>query len=355
MGIFKSKEKPIKREKSKSVSTNDSLPRDDYNLAPALAQYGIDAHNKLFDNRYTIGKIVGKGERGFVLAVYDEVGEHDLCALKIIFPHISERPHVYERINRAVMLSSKLKHRNVVGIREQGRDENSLLYYVMDYVPGDSLFQILHEDNYRELSFYQIVYIIRELALALNYAHRKMGIVHRDINPSNILVDDYGNIKLTDFSLARAMEDKYGISETGEVVGKLNYMSPKIFNGVKDYDPSCDFYSLGIVAYELCTGRCPFEIPDWTVIARQNKERKLPKFFGKAKHYPAWFHAFIEKCLSQDEEERFFHGGEMVYLINNYIRTLHPGTFQMDLVIKLQALRGMTCRGLLEKRSWEEK
>ncbi|MCC6932187.1 MAG: serine/threonine protein kinase [Deltaproteobacteria bacterium] len=324
--------------------------RDDYNLAPVLAEYGIDASNKLFDNRYSICGIMGKGERGFVVAAVDNVVSHDFCALKIIFPYISERPHLQERIVRVVDLSRSLNHKNIVGIREVGRDENNLLYYVMDLVDGWSLERILHDERYNELSFPQVLYILSEIASALVYAHRVAGIIHRDVNPSNILIDDDGHVMLTDFSLAKELEEKNGLSDTGEVVGRLNYMSPRIFRGMKDYDISCDIYSFGILAYELCTGSCPFQIPDWTAIARENNECKLPKFYGKAKHYPAWFHTFIERCISQDEKHRFFAAEQLVFFLNDYIKSLDPSVFELvGTEIRREVLREMTRVGSLEK------
>ena len=343
--------------KPENTETHHFTPRDDYKIGPALAEYGIDVNNnnKLFHNRYLILGVMGKGERGFVLAAEDRVGDHGLCALKIIFPYISGRPHLHERITRAVKLSSGLNHKNIVGIREAGQDENNLWYYVMDYVDGCSLSRVLHDENYADLTFPQILYILREIAWALDYAHWYAGIIHRDINPSNVLIDEDGQVKLSDFCLAKALEEKDGISDTGEVVGKLNYMSPRIFRGIKDYDCSCDIYSFGILAYELCTGSCPFETPDWTAIAREAKERKLPKFYGKAKHYPASFHAFIEKCISQEEGHRFFAAQQLVFTLNGFINALDSDAFEMDLDGRVEALRAMTSIARIEIPRWKQK
>jgi hypothetical protein len=211
--------------------------------------------------QYRLGRRIGAGGMGEVF-----LAEHELlkrpCAVKLIRPEVVLRAGTIERFEREVMINAKLSHPNTVEIFDYGRTEDGTYYYVMEYLPGMSLAELV--ERHGPLPPGRVVYLLRQVALALHEAH-EAGLIHRDIKPSNIFAAKRGAMddvaKLLDFGLVRpvATADSPHTSEEGKILGTPLYMSPEQASGSRSLDARSDIYSLGAVAYHVLTGRPPFD------------------------------------------------------------------------------------------------
>ena len=210
--------------------------------------------------QYRLTQRIGSGGMGEVY-----LAEHQLlkrpCAIKLIHPNEVADPRVFERFEREVRLTATLSHPNTVEIYDYGRTEDGTYYYVMEYLPGLSLAELV--ERHGPLSCARTVYLLQQVCLALKEAH-EAGLIHRDVKPSNIFAARRGGMddvaKLLDFGLVRpaATISSPNLSAEGQILGTPLYMSPEQAMGGRELDQRSDIYSLGAVAYFLLTGRPPF-------------------------------------------------------------------------------------------------
>ena len=211
--------------------------------------------------QYRLGERIGAGGMGEVF-----LAEHELlkrpCAVKLIRPEVVLRAGTIDRFEREVRINATLSHPNTVEIFDYGRTEDGTYYYVMEYLPGMSLGDLV--ERYGPLPPGRAVYLLRQVALALQEAH-EAGLIHRDIKPSNIFAARRGGMddvaKLLDFGLVRpaATASSPRTSDEGQILGTPLYMSPEQATNSRPLDARSDIYSLGAVAYYLLTGRPPFD------------------------------------------------------------------------------------------------
>ncbi|MDD5677369.1 MAG: protein kinase [Kiritimatiellae bacterium] len=204
--------------------------------------------------QFQIQKLLGKGGMGEVyLARQLSLGRD--VALKILPARLRDQKARVQRFFKEVQLLARLDHPNIVMAHEAGEDDD-ILYLAMSYVPGDSLEKCLQRDGpMRELDALKM---IDKLAGALDYAWREHHLLHRDIKPANILLTSGGEAKLTDFGLAKCLDDATELTMSGDIIGSPNYMSPEQINNCMDLDCRSDMYSLGTTLYHLLTGKLPF-------------------------------------------------------------------------------------------------
>ena len=211
--------------------------------------------------QYRLRRRIGAGGMGEVY-----LAEHQLlkrpCAVKLIRPDDAADPKALERFEREVRLTATLSHPNTVEIYDYGRAEDGTYYYVMEYLPGLSLAELV--ERHGPLPPARAVYLLRQVCGALREAHAA-GLIHRDIKPSNIFAARRGGMddvaKLLDFGLVRpaATARAAHLSEEGQILGTPLFMSPEQATGGRELDERSDIYSLGAVAYYLLTGRPPFD------------------------------------------------------------------------------------------------
>ncbi|SIN68480.1 serine/threonine protein kinase [Singulisphaera sp. GP187] len=213
--------------------------------------------------QYRLGRRLGAGGMGEVY-----LAEHQFlkrpCALKLIRPGSESSPKALERFEREVRLTATLSHPNIVEIYDYGRTEDGTYYYVMEYLPGLSLAELV--EHHGPLPPGRAVSLLRQVAQALREAHT-LGLIHRDIKPSNIFAARRGRggihdvAKLLDFGLVRsaATGNAPHLSEVGQILGTPLFMSPEQASGSRELDERSDIYSLGVVAYYLLAGRPPFD------------------------------------------------------------------------------------------------
>jgi serine/threonine protein kinase len=205
-----------------------------------------------FAGRYQVIEELGKGGMGKVYKVFDTKIKEKI-ALKLIKPEIASDKETIERFANELKLARKIRHKNVCGMFDIGEAEGAH-FITMEYVGGEDLKTMIRMS--RRMSIGAAVDIAAQVCEGLAEAHR-LGIVHRDLKPSNIMIDREGNARIMDFGIARSLQGK-AITGAGVLIGTPEYMSPEQFEG-KGVDQRSDIYSLGIILYEMVTGRVPFE------------------------------------------------------------------------------------------------
>ena len=263
---------------------------------------------------YRLLRQLGRGGMATVyLAVQQSVDRE--IALKIMSPALLADPNFGERFLREAKIAAKLHHRHVVGIFDVGRD-GDYHYMAMEYLGGGP---VLHKDGVpRDEAF--ALRIIREIATALDYAHKK-GFVHRDVKPDNILLRDDGSAALTDFGIARALDPAAKMTQTGAVVGTPHYMSPEQARG-RSIDGRSDLYALGIVLYELLVGRVPYQAEDSLAVGIMHIQQPVPEL----PHALAHLQPLISRMLAKQPEDRFQDGMAVAEAIAAYEQGSHGDT-----------------------------
>jgi len=224
---------------------------------------------KRLNGRYKIIKMIGGGGMANVYLARDIILERDV-AVKILRFDFSSDEQFIKRFRREAHAATSLNHENIVSIYDIGEDEG-IYYIVMEYVHGCTLKQYIQQ--YAPLSIEQAVNIMLQLTSAISHAH-EYRIIHRDIKPQNILIDETGNIKVTDFGIAIALSSTT-ITQTNSVLGSIHYLSPEQARGGIATEKS-DIYSLGIVMFELLTGRLPFSGESAVSIVLKHLQNEVP-------------------------------------------------------------------------------
>ncbi|NIM58852.1 MAG: protein kinase [Candidatus Aminicenantes bacterium] len=257
-----------------------------------------------FANRYEIIEELGKGGMGKVYRVEDKKIKEEV-ALKLIKPEIASDKKTIERFSNELKMARKIAHRNVCKMYDLG-EEKGTHYITMEYVPGEDLKSFIRRA--RQLTPGTVITIAKQVCEGLTEAHR-LGVVHRDLKPQNLMIDKEGNARIMDFGIARSIIGK-GITGAGVMIGTPEYMSPEQAE-VKEVDQRSDIYSLGVILYEMVTGRVPFEGETPFSIAFKHKSEipRNPKEVNS--QIPDDLSRVILRCLEKDKEKRYQSAGEV--------------------------------------------
>jgi serine/threonine-protein kinase len=259
--------------------------------------------------QYRLKHKLGSGGMGDVF-----LAEHQMmkrpCVVKVIRPDRAQDPKMLARFEREVRATAKLSHWNSVDIYDYGRTAEGTFYYVMEYLPGHNLGELV--EGYGPLSVGRTIYLLDQVCAALKEAHG-VGLVHRDIKPANIFCAYRGGVfdvaKLLDFGLAKPTlainEGEAALTMEGSVTGSPLFMSPEQAMGDDRVDARSDIYSLGAVMYFMLTARPPFESdnPIKVMIAHASQEVTSPR--QQNPDIPAELEDIILRCLEKDPELRF--------------------------------------------------
>ena len=233
---------------------------------------------------------------------------HRPCAIKLIKPDLAGQPHVLARFEREVRLTAQLSHWNTVEIFDYGRTEDGTFFYVMEYLPGLSLEDLL--ERHGPLAPERVIHLLRQICQGLREAHG-IGLIHRDIKPDNIFVAQRGGLydvaKLLDFGLVKSVAETPStrLTQEGAVSGTPLFMSPEQAHGRDDLDARSDIYSLGAVAYAMITGRPPFEGSNpLDVMIAHARDAVAPPSQLQA-DVPADLERVILRCLAKRPEDRY--------------------------------------------------
>ena len=250
------------------------------------------------------------------------LAEHQLlkrpCAIKLIRPEKAGDPRALARFEREVRATARLSHWNTVEIFDYGHAQDGTFYYVMEFLPGMNLAQIVK--SHGPMPAERIVHLLRQTCEGLREAHRA-GLIHRDIKPGNIFAAERGGLhdvaKLLDFGLVKpvATEDALELTTDGAIAGSPLYMSPEQALGDERPDARSDVYSLGAVAYYLATGHAPFEAdkPLKVIFAHQHEAVVPPT--QHVPDLPADLEQVILRCLEKAPENRFPNAEELAHAL----------------------------------------
>jgi serine/threonine protein kinase/Tfp pilus assembly protein PilF len=262
------------------------------------------AAGSIFAGRYQIIEELGHGGMGKVYRVLDQKLDEEV-ALKLIKPEIAADKETIKRFHNELRLARKIAHRNVGKMYELMEDAGTH-FITMEYVPGQDLKGLIRQMG--QLTAGKAVSIAKQVCEGLEEAHR-LGVVHRDLKPGNILIDKDGNARIMDFGIARSLAGK-GITGAGVMIGTPEYMSPEQVEG-KDADQRSDIYSVGIILYEMVTGRRPFEGETALSVAHMQKYEapEDPKKLNA--QLPEDLSRVILRCLEKDKEKRYQSAEEL--------------------------------------------
>ena len=255
---------------------------------------------------YRIVSLLGRGGMADVYRAEDERLGREV-ALKAVPPEFARDPERVERFEREVRAAAGLTHPNIVTVYEFGQGEGQH-FYTMELMPGGDLKARIreHPDG---MPAAEAVSVAAVVARALDYAHKR-GFVHRDVKPENILFGEDGTPQLTDFGIARAMSEGTRMTAAGMIIGSPHYMSPEQARGLA-VDGRSDLYSLGVVIYEMLTGRLPFDTGDTMAVAYAHVNDPVPKLPSEL----ARWQPVVDRLLAKSPKDRYGSAGELAEVL----------------------------------------
>ena len=263
---------------------------------------------KIIGNRYEIIKEVGSGGMATVYKAKDHVLNRNV-AVKILRDEYTTDADFIKRFNTEAQAAANMQHPNIVSIYDVGHDEESNLYYiVMELIKGKTLKQIISKDGV--LSWKWSVNIAIQIASALELAH-KNSIVHRDIKPHNIIITEDGVAKVTDFGIAKAVSNST-ITAFGNTIGSAHYFSPEQAKGSVTTDERSDIYSLGVVMYEMITGKVPFDADTPVAVALKHMQEDPIEPIEINDEIPTAVNDIVMKAMQKDPINRYQSATEML-------------------------------------------
>jgi serine/threonine protein kinase len=269
--------------------------------------------------RYRVEGRIGVGGMSTVMLAVDERLEREV-AVKLLAEHLADDPTFVSRFRREALAAARLVHPNIVQVFDSGFDQAAHQHFiVMEYVRGLSCAEILRERGHLDVD--QAVDIVEQACRGLDYAHRN-GVVHRDVKPGNLLVSESNVVKLADFGIARAT-GQTSITQVGSVLGTAAYLSPEQARG-EEAGPQADLYSLGVVTYQLLTGRLPYEATSLSELAlKQQREAPIP-LQRLNPRVPAALAEAVAFAISVVAEERPHTAVELSQLIEDGANGISP-------------------------------
>ena len=282
---------------------------------------------RLFDGRYQLQGRLGAGGMATVYLAED-TSLHRKVAIKVLAERYAEDEQFVERFRREAQSAAGLNHPNIVAIYDRGVAEGTY-YIAMEYLDGPTLKDVIDERGGLEPN--RAIGFATQILAALRFAHNH-GVIHRDIKPHNVVVSPDGRLKVTDFGIARAGASQ--MTEVGSIVGTAQYLSPEQARG-EVVGPPSDLYSVGIVLYEMLTGRVPFEGDSAVAIAMKHLSEEPVPPSVYAPNTPHALEQVVLRALAKDAGDRYQTAEEMSADLDRARRgvALSPRTEQMTRVI----------------------
>ncbi len=274
-------------------------PQGFQNPAPVLEEHSVLAQ------RYQIVKTLGEGGMGSVYKATDLELDR-MVALKVIRPELARDPAIIDRFKQELLLSQRVTHRNVIRIYDLGEGDG-VKFITMEYIEGDDLRSLIVKR--KKFPPTEAAEIMEQVCLALEAAH-SVGVIHRDLKPQNVMRDANGRILVMDFGLARNL-DGNGMTQTGALVGTMEYMSPEQALA-KELDQRSDLFSAGLIFYELLTGQVPYRADSALAsLIRRTQEQARPVSEFDAT-IPPELSRIVSKCLEREREKRYQRAADLL-------------------------------------------
>lgn len=294
--------------------------------------------NIILGNRYQLQDLIGVGGMAKVYKATDRLLQRDV-AIKILKDQYTEDDEFVKKFSNEALSAARLTHVNIVSVYDIGEDliEGKKIHYiVMEYVNGETLKDLI--DRKKIISNHDIIDYSIQISQALNQAHSS-NIVHRDIKPQNILMDRYGLLKVTDFGIARVSTNAT-ITYTSSILGTVHYISPEQAKG-KFVDEKSDLYSLGVVMYEMATGKVPFDADNSVGIAVMHIQDEPESPIKLNQNLSPRLNDIIMKLLEKDPQKRFKNANEL-------IRALEDNSYDIGLIKKEDTAKIETPKDITE-------
>ncbi|AGA25738.1 serine/threonine protein kinase [Singulisphaera acidiphila] len=247
---------------------------------------------------FRIEAILGTGAMGVVYRGISETTGKP-AAVKVISGELAQKSKSYERFRREAEILKQFRHPNIVRFLAVGRYQGTS-YFAMEYVAGETLEQMLRRQGPRP--WREIVELAIQTCEALHYAHEH-GVVHRDLKPSNLMVSEEGQIKLTDFGIAKDL-DATALTATGRTLGTAAYMAPEQIRGTPEVSHKTDLYALGVVLYQMLTGRAPFEGSSAVVLMHCHMNEPPPRPSARVAEIPVALDKLVVQLMAKDPNDR---------------------------------------------------
>ena len=260
----------------------------------------------LIDGRYELRDLAGSGGMADVYLAHDEVLDRPV-ALKLLKDHLAQNHEFVERFRHEARSAASLSHPHVVPVFAWGETRDATCYIVMEYLPGGTLKHRITSEG--ALPARTAAAVALQIAKALRAAHEH-GIIHRDIKPHNILITDSGHVKVADFGIARAAQTTT-ISDHGDILGTAHYISPEQAMG-EPVGPASDLYSLGVVLYEMLTGRVPFEVENLSELPAAHAGGPPPHPRELDPKIPEGTDALVMRLLRRDPDDRYASANQLI-------------------------------------------
>jgi serine/threonine-protein kinase len=259
------------------------------------------AQQTVFNGRYELHRRLARGGMADVFLARDQLLDRPV-AVKVLFPEFATDPSFVERFRREAQSAANLNHPNIVSVFDWGQEQGTY-FIVMEYVDGRSLAGILGTEG--PLHPQRAAEVTSDIAAALGFAHRN-GVIHRDVKPGNVLISPQGQVKVTDFGIARAMGAgaEENLTQAGSVMGTATYFSPEQAQGLP-LDPRSDLYSLGVVLYEMVTGKPPFSGDSPVAIAYKHVQEQPVPPRDVNTNVPTDLEAIDMKLLAKNPAQRY--------------------------------------------------
>lgn len=264
----------------------------------------------IISERYRLKKYLGGGMSSVYLA--DDIILNREVVVKLIKSDPYNKEKMMERFQREVQNTTRLNHPNIVTVLDVD-DTSEYHVLVTEYINGPNL--KVYIDQNKPLPFDKIVELSLMTLRGIEHAHNR-GIIHRDIKPQNILIDENGQLEITDFGIAKALSETR-LTETNQVMGSVQYISPEQAKG-KIADERADIYSFGIMLYEMITGELPFQAETQVSVALQHIQSPIPNIDDFREDVPVGLKNIVYKCTEKDPNDRYSDAGEVIRDLLNY-------------------------------------
>jgi tRNA A-37 threonylcarbamoyl transferase component Bud32 len=251
------------------------------------------------EGRYELEERVGEGGMSAVYRARDTVLDRQV-AIKVLHEHFSRDAEYVERFRREARAIAKLTHPNIVTVIDRG-EVAGRQFIVFEHVPGETLKYLVAREG--PLSTDRALALAHQIGRALAFAH-EVGIVHRDVKPQNVLIDQDGSAKVTDFGIARTLDIEDSLTESGTVLGTSDYIAPEQASS-EPVDERSDQYSLGVVLYELLTGELPFPGSNPMAVAMRHLRDPVPRVRAKRPEVPPRVDAIVARAMAKRPRDRF--------------------------------------------------